>query len=148
MTKALSFDQFNTPLGEKAYRKLIGKIEQESSSQVIAADSADDVLWHATFDGQVGDLFATIKALPAVNESMSFDVKKNGTSILTAPYVATSVNTTTKTIDLYASIDPAKRSFVVGDVFTVTRDYTAGGGPTPIANNTVYIEPTVGPYVD
>jgi hypothetical protein len=132
---------FNTPL---VINKIIGKLEQDNSSQIAAATSADDLLLHAKFPGQITDLYVVVAELPGAGENIVYDVKKNGSTILSSTFTLNAATATEKVVNLYDRIDADKRSFVAGDVFTVDRTYTAGT-PTPIGNNTVVIEPSLGP---
>lgn len=137
-----SFDLINVPFTDQNVAKFFGQMHKQSSVQATAADLSASHLWIADFDGVVGDLYAQLTAAIASGESMSYDVLKNGSSILSAPLVVSGVTAAKTLVDLYPSIDPTKYGFVKGDKFTVTRDYTAGGGATPMADNVVTMEPT------
>lgn len=145
----LSFAQdLNTPFTDRAVARIIGHIEQSRSTQVTAATSASDVLWHASFEGQVNDLYLLVQTKPGAGESMVYDVKKNGTSILTGTFTLNSdVSSTSQQISLKGLLDLTKVGFKPGDVFTVARTYTAGDTPAPLGVNTVVIEPS-NTYVD
>lgn len=139
----LKTEDLQTPFTEITYAKVIGNINKKSHSQLVAADATADFIWVADFDGKIGDAYVQLTAATAAGESCTYDLVKNGTTIMTG-VVSIAAGTAAKTQkDMYASIDPALNFFVKGDVIAVTRDYTAGGGPTPMARNTVYIEPTV-----
>lgn len=133
------------PFTEKGQFRIIGHIEQAKNYQGAAVDLAASFLWMATFDGQIGDLFLELGTPPAAGEDMTVDVLKNGVSILssTRDIISTDVK---GRIDLFAKIDTTKYAFVEGDVFSVTRDYTAGGGPAPMKDTLVVLEPSLGRY--
>lgn len=140
----LGFDpDFNTPHTEKAVARVIGHIEQATHSQAVAATLAANFAWIATFAGILGEVYAVTAATAGAGESMVYDVLKNGVSILTSTLTVNTASGSKKQIPL--AIDPTKRSFVAGDVFTVARTYTAGTA-TPIGANAVVLEPTVQAY--
>ena len=127
--------------------RIVGQIYRCKSEQATAATLAATLLWVATFDGRIGDAFVQLSAAVAAGESMTFDLLRNGASIMTGgtPLTVNSTNGTAKAqIDLLTLIDPIKVSFVKGDVFTVSRVYAAGGGPTPMAHNSFVMEPSLG----
>lgn len=132
-------DLVHPQLTPKATASMLGVAAQVTHFQATAADLAANYFFTAEFAGKIDELVVTSSAVCAAGESMTIDVLKNGATILTATtaYVAAA---TDKVIKLL--LDPNKASFVAGDVFTVTRDYTAGGGPTPLANTTVIARPT------
>jgi hypothetical protein len=126
--------------------RLIAQANRHENAQATAASLAASFLWVATFDGQMGDAFIQLSAVVASGESMTYAILKNGTTIMVGGTALTvdSTNGTAKAqIPLLSSLTETGRSFVVGDVFTVTRVYTAGGGATPMAYNVVVIEPSL-----
>jgi hypothetical protein len=136
-------EQFSTPFTESTLARMIGRIYRMKNFQSTAADLSASVLGQAEFDGEVGRMYVTIGTLPASGETMTVDVLKNGVSILSA--VLTISSTSAKFVEI-TTLDVTKKSFSEGDVFTTTRDYTAGGGAAPMANTTVFLEPTISPY--
>lgn len=136
-----NFDDFLSPMGEKQAAKLIGQISAQSHLQATAADLVGAYLWTATFPGVLNDFYVTASAACASGESCTFDLLKNGVSVLSAVGTLDSTSTNNQ-VNLFSKITAAGRAFTTGDVFTVTRDYTAGGGPTPLANTVVTIEPS------
>ena len=133
-------------LSRVAYHEEVGRVHRAVGAQLVAATLASQYLWIASFKGQVCDLTIGISALAASGESMVFDVLKNGVSILSSTYTVDSTITTKEVIDLFSRLTAAGKSFVEGDVYTVARTYTAGGGPTPLGATVVIMEPSVGPY--
>lgn len=129
-----------TPLGMS---RIQGQVNAKEHSQATAANGTADLLWHATFDGNITDALVQLSAVVGAGESMTYNLLLNGASILMGG-TAITVNATNglakAQIDLFGSIDPTKKSFVKGDVLAVTRAYTAGGTPTPLARNTVRLE--------
>jgi hypothetical protein len=131
-------DHLDTPHTDRTGPQLAGRINTIRHLQAVAASLSAQYLWTAEFDGGLTDAAVTNAAAFAAGESMTFDILKNGVSVLTA--VATLSSTTGKHVR--ASLDPDKTGFAKGDVFTCTRVYTAGGGPTPATNTTVILEPS------
>ena len=124
--------------------RIIGNINKKSFYQAVAAALAASVLWQADFDGTIGDGYVVVGTAPAAGESMTVDILRNGSSILLS--VLTIDSTVDITKQIQAKLDPTKTAFKVGDIFTCTRGYTAGGGPTPMAKTTVFIEPSTRSY--
>lgn len=145
MSKPILYDDLNVPFTEKSSAKMIGKLNQSKNTQAaavtLAATDAAAVLWHASFTGAIYDLFILLDADPGAAETMVYDVKKNGTSILTGTLTVDDTFDSTKQISLrdLGKIDDV--NFEVGDVFTVDRVYTAGAGL--VEYNTVVIEPSL-----
>lgn len=140
-------EDLNTPFTEKTSRKLVGHLNKKEAHQVTAVDATLH-LWMADFDGQIGDAFVQAGTICAgAGESMSFDLQKNGVSILSAPIVLeTATHLAAVLYEILSLIATANRSFVKGDVFTTVLDYTAGGGPTPGLNHKMVVEFSTGPY--
>lgn len=138
------FDELATSLMDMAAAKQIGKQEQLKHFQAAAADATEDPLGQVGFDGCIGDAYVLVGTACGAGESMTVDLLKNGVSVLTA---VLTIDATTDTLNqIPLPIDPALASFLAGDVFTTTRDYTAGGTPTPMANTTVVVEPSLKSY--
>jgi hypothetical protein len=137
--------QLSTPFTEKTSRQLVGKIEQQSETQTTTATAAGTFLWIATFTGQIGDLYVAMSEGMAAGESLVFDVQKNGATVLTGTLTVALGGSVIQ--PLLPSVDKALMSFVPGDLFTVDRTYTAGGGPNaPVT--TLTMEPSTGQYVE
>lgn len=137
MSKLVKKD-LHTPFTSHTIEKLMGVIQRCTHEQAVAADDAARALPGASparHSGKVRSVFATLAVLPASGESMSYDVLVNGASILTAPVVVDSTYTD-KYIELFAI---AGAQISIGDLVTVTRDYTAGGGPA-MTNNSISVE--------
>jgi len=111
---------------------------REKHTQAVAANLAAAFIWTAEFDGIMDEVVAQTHGAPAAGESMTFDVLKNGVSILKSVITLDSTDTT---LNDFGKIDPDKATFKAGDIFTVTRVYTAGGGPTPMTDTVVIIRP-------
>lgn len=109
------------------------------SIQATAADATvlGDVMEAA---GEIVNVRAVIHgAMPAAGESITVDVQKNGVSVLTAVVTLNSSSTLDKAVDgVFAG--GGKVRVAAGDIITVVRDYTAGGGPTPLTYSVVYVE--------
>lgn len=123
----------------EAIKSVVGVANSKLHFQAVGATLATQHLFTAEFDGELDELIATASASAAAGESMTIDVLKNGATVLTAT-TAFAASGGSKVVKLL--LDPDKKSFVTGDVFTTSRVYTAGGGPTPVANTTVIARPT------
>lgn len=131
---------------QQSLNRLIGQMLKREHFQLVAATLATGDIWVADFDGQLADAYVQMTAVTGAGESMTYDILKNGASIMLGgtPVTVNSTNGLAKAkIDLWTAIDPAKRGFVKGDFLVVARVYTAGGTPTPIARQTVYLEPAL-----
>lgn len=80
----------------------------------------------ARFAGYVDSLFAGNLAICAGAATITVDLKKNGTTVLTAVLTLNSANT--NGADVAATIDPAQEAYVAGDRFDLVVTATAGGG--------------------
>jgi hypothetical protein len=142
MSKPKTEDMIQPGNSPKALAALCGHLYHHEHSQATAANGTADLIWHATFDGEIVDCFIQLSAVVGAGESMTYAILKNGSTILTSgPKSVDSTNGTAKAqLDVMAMIAQADRSFVKGDVLAVTRAYTAGGTPTPMARNTVVLE--------
>lgn len=102
--------------------------------QAVAAD-ATTTSFIAPAAGTILGVYAKSGATAAAAESMTFDVKIAGVTCLTAPISIAAAQTTVAQAGTLA----AAVSFTAGQVITIVRDYTAGGGPTPMVNTLVSI---------
>lgn len=136
----LTREQIMSPLlTPEAIKSYFGVVNQHISKQGAAA-SLTDVLFVAEHDGELDELIATCGTLSAAGESMTVDIQKNGSTVLTATTAFTAAGASGKVVLLL--LDKDKKSFVKGDVFTCIRTYTAGGGPTPMKDTAVIARPT------
>jgi len=136
----LTREQLASPqLTPDAIKSYFGVANQHTSKQAAAANLTD-CLFVAEHDGEIDELIATCGTLSGAGESMTIDVQKNGSSILTATTAFTAAGASGKVVPLL--LDKDKKSFAKGDVFTCIRAYTAGGTPTPMKDTTVLIRPT------
>ena len=135
LTKASLTSPAQTP---ETIKSIFGVMNEKSHAQAVAADLVGAHAFTAEFDGEIDEIVALAGAACAAGESCTIDVLKNGSTVLTSTAAFTA--TSGKVVRL--ALDKDKKSFKAGDVFTVTRDYTAGGTPTPLANTTVIIRPT------
>jgi hypothetical protein len=140
MSKLTFTPDFETPFSAKAIDRVIGRINGGSTLQQTAASATGSLLYHADFAGYIGDLYAIVSVKPAAGESMQFDLLKNGVSVLGTAIIVNSSNWILDQIYFYSNI--VTFSFKVGDLFTVTRTYTAGGSPTPLGANSLFMETT------
>lgn len=131
MEYALSQEVFPAGLSPVAMDRLFAMVNKAASLQSTAA-TATLAAWIAEFDGVVKDVQLDLAVLPAAGESMVFDVRKNGSTILTATYTANNT-LTVKRVGL-GYLLTGTHSFVKGDLITVVRTYVAGGGPAMTAS--------------
>lgn len=133
---------------ESNFGKHIGLVEKLESKQATAATLASDLAGLSKYEGQIGDVQITVSNSPAAGESMVVDVKKNGTSVLTAPVTinAALITAKGKSFSIFSSIDKSKLRLSPGDSITVARTYTAGGAPAGLAS-VVSVEPSLAGYV-
>lgn len=127
-----------TPYTPQVANKIIGHINKRASEQATAANLAASTLWIADFDGEIVDAHVQNSVVVGAGESMTFDILKNGVSVLSGIHTlaaATPAKTQTSILSLVTT-----KGFVKGDVFTTTRAYTAGGTPTPLAHNSIAVE--------
>lgn len=136
----LSQEVFGPGHGLRAMNEMFKLINRKSSVQATAA-TATLGTWVADYSGHIQEAQAVLGVLPASGESMVIDIRKNGSTILTGTLTVNS-STTSKYTDMTSLISAALASFVPGDIFTVVRTYTAGGGPAM-----TYSEVTIFPAV-
>jgi len=101
-----------------------------SHHQATAASLDIDVMI-AQQDGTIESFKAVSGATAAAGESMTVDVQIGGVSALTA---AITLDAAATTVVQSGTIDTAANSFSAGDIISIVRVYTAGGGPTPMVN--------------
>lgn len=131
----------HTPFTTKTILKIMGKMQRAVSEQAVAATAAGGVMiggGPATHAGKILSAFVVLSAAPASGETMEYDLQVNGSSVLTATLTVNDTYSAGEQIEL--PLDPALLDIAIGDIVTVDRTYTAGGGPTPIANNAVHVE--------
>lgn len=133
----LTTTELIAPMTPEAIRK--HRQKQYESAQLVAATLAQDYVGNMPFAGTIVGVYLAAQDDAAAGESMTYDVEINGTSALTGVYTQNDTIDTTQLLDLSSLIDPTANSFSVGDIIDTARVYTAGGGPTPIAANTLFI---------
>ncbi len=104
-----------------------------TSAQAVAA-TAEETVMIAPSAGVIRSVKAVAGTTAAAGESMTVDVKINGTTVLTG--VVTLDDTAGTTVQS-GTLDSLAIAFAENDLITVARTYTAGGGPTPMANTLV-----------
>lgn len=117
----------HNPLTSKTIKKVLAVFQQGKSEQAVAATAAGGAVVNGTpvqYAGKIQALTVMTSVLPGAGESMTYDVKVNGVSILTAPYVLDLTKTAKVQIDL--PLDTTKTAIAVGDILTVDRTYVAG----------------------
>jgi len=137
---AISKKALHTPFsGANGIPEMVGLIGRRSYDQQTAASGTTKRV--AEHDGKIRKALIAVTALPAAGEDMVFDVQVNGVSILSAtPQLTNAATTTTGLYDFLSLVVAASSSIKVGDIVSVVRTYTAGGGPTPIGANEVILE--------
>lgn len=142
MRDTVTLKQFHTPFNSASIRKLLGQLFRASSEQKTAASLATSLMAGgiARHKGTIQDIWLVSGAACASGESMTFDILKNGTSILSGVYTLDSTKPNKEPISLLSLLDPTKADITWGDKLEVTRVYTAGGGPTPLINTRLDVE--------
>lgn len=135
----LSQKDLHNPLNSRAIRRLRGRLEKIVSAQAVAATLTTTEILDigGAQAGNIQDLTFVAEAVAAANEDITVDVQKNGVTILNNVLVYDDTLLPGELIRLDYDVDT---SFDVGDVVSVIRTYTAGGGPTPIAHTKVTLE--------
>lgn len=130
----------HTPFTSLMITKILAHMFKGESEQKTATDATLDVpgMSITTQDLVVYGAYGMLKNVCATGEQMSFDLQVDGVSILTAPLVLTA--SSSLLTQVAASVDPTKTRIPKGSKVTVVRDYTAGGGPTPIVDTKFVIE--------
>lgn len=129
---------FHTPFsGPDGVPEMKGMHGRVNDRQATATDAT--VKYASKHDGKVRKAMIFVEALPAAGESMQFDILVNGVSILSGTPLVTNADTTTAGwYDILGLV--ATKGIKFGDVVSIFRDYTAGGGPTPMAFTEVLLE--------
>ena len=97
--------------------------------QDVAASGTTQVFM-AMAAGKINDVIAVAETAAAAGEDMALDVQINGVTCLTS---AITIDSTSGTTPEVGTVDTAANTLARGDLITVVRTYTAGGGPTPMA---------------
>lgn len=128
----------HTPLNEaKTLPRVRSMLDNIHVSQQAAADLTEKHV--ARHDGPLRRIEIAIGAAPAAAESMSLDVQINGVSVFASlPILDNTGPSPAGVYDVTALAN--KVAIKIGDVVSVILDYTAGGGPTPIAVVDVWVE--------
>jgi len=127
------------PTGSNA-QHIARRFARLKSVVVTAADATAQLFDILEAKGEIVQVRAVIHgAMPASGESMTFDVLKNGVSVLSSVITH---NSSVSTLDkaIVGTLDATKVRVEAGDKITWTRDYTAGGGPTPMTDTVLYVE--------
>jgi len=111
-----------------------GSVQVVTDEQITAATKTT-VAFIAPADGEIVYVAAYPQVAAAAGESMTIDVKINGTTVLTA---VVTLDDSTST-DVVAGTLAAAVAFSQGDKITIERAYTAGGGPTPMTDTAVSV---------
>lgn len=134
----LTKKDLHTPFTSKTIEKLLAHFDKAWSEQATATDATLAVVngTPVARAGKVRSIVFLADNACAAGESMVVDVLKNGVSILSATFTYDSTKSANTLYELSVTTDA---ELAVGDVLTVSRDYTAGGGPTPLVNTKVVI---------
>ena len=115
---------------------IAAQVQRHSALQATAA-SATVREFIAGNTGVITSVKAQAGAGAASGESLTVDVKINGTTCLTG--VITLDNAAGTTVQ-DGTVDTGADDLAEDDIVTIVYAYTAGGGPTPIVNTLVTIE--------
>jgi hypothetical protein len=136
-TRPLTKDMLKHPIGNESAKQIARTITRLDTSQVAAADLTSSFVMRAR--GRVVAARALLGgAVAAAGESLTFDVLIDGTTALAG--VGTVDNTTAADAWVQAEVDPAAAAFDRGALVQIVRDYTAGGGPTPMTNTLIEVD--------
>jgi hypothetical protein len=103
-------------------------------TQAVAA-TATKRAFRALTDGAIREVAAEVGTVAAAGESLSIDITIDGVSALTAPIViddSVTINTPVAGV-----VDAASNEYAAGELIEVSFTYTAGVGPTPMADTIV-----------
>jgi len=110
--------------------------ELKESDLQGAAATATVTKFIASAAGKINSVKALAGTAAAAGESMTVDVRINGVSCLTS---AITIDDSSGTSVEDGAIDTAANTLAADDVVDIVRTYTAGGGPTPMADTLVSI---------
>ena len=129
-------------IGATARNELIGALVGVQSNQGAAANA--DEVFSARQAGILRGVTFQAFQTPAAGEDLTVDVKINGVSVLTAPFVYDSTKLRRTLYSPTMITVPGGIVVFLGDQIEVVRVYTAGLGPTPIGASLVQvrIDPT------
>lgn len=114
------------------WTRLGRKVTQLTHSDVQAAASSETTFaFLAMRAGAINDVIAVAETAAAAGEDMAIDVQINGVTCLTSAIVLDDAAGVTPQV---GTVDTAANTLARGDIVTIVRTYTAGGGPTPMAN--------------
>ncbi len=132
----LSNIDLHFPLNSAGIKKLRAHLGAAFSEQATSAD-ATTALVHGqpcNHAGKVMFVRVDLALGPAASELMSYDLKLNGTTVLSAPFVITGADAAKFHLVPFLATQVA-----VGDIWTVVRDYTAGGGSPVMTYNSITV---------
>jgi len=135
----------------RSLEQLIQELQRSANAGGAAANSQQAVaatLVEAAFiavaDGEISAVKAFAGTAAAAGESMAVDVKINGVTCLSTPLV---LDDTSGTDVQDGALDSLAVGLQEGDKVTIERTYTAGGGPTPMADTLVTVSASYSPQV-
>ena len=117
-------------------QKLQANADGRISSHQTAAATLVENKMIAQAAGTITGVQAVAGTAAAAGESMNVDVKIGGTTVLSATLT---IDNSSGTTVQNGTLDSAAVDFAAGDVISIERTYTAGGGPTPMANTLVEV---------
>ncbi|NIV93801.1 hypothetical protein GWN42_13630 [candidate division KSB1 bacterium] len=132
-----TFDLGETIFWSGANWKIIGQNKVKHTSVQAVAATATEIAFVATGSGSILDGKCAVLTAAAAGESMVIDVKINGTTCLQA---TTTIDDSSGTTAEDLNIDDTANDLAAGDIVTIERTYTAGGGPTPMTDSAVSID--------
>lgn len=108
----------------KQFHQYLVKLNQNGT-----ASTETRTVHQAYGDGRLIVAYATIKTAAIGAATVTLDVKKNGTSILSGAWVIG--NTTVAFGVSLGTLNPASQDYLQDDVFEITATAAAGGGTLP-----------------
>ncbi len=138
--RSLTADDIRFPATTEEGVKRLLRLESELQSfQATAADAVVDFA-QKTRATRLASLSLQVETVAAAAETLVIDISRvrdgTVTSLLTGTFTYDNGEDDDVEIDLSSLIDPAV-TVQEGDLIRITRDYTAGGGPTPVVNSLV-----------
>ena len=138
----LNNKDLHTPFNTLTLKKIKSVMLRGISEQAVAASLATagaDRMTPCPQDLTIKDIYVISNLVCAAGESMTYNVLVNGVSILSGVFTLDSTKAA-KTQHSLKSLITGSLVLSAGDKVAVTRVYTAGGGPTPMGSNALYIE--------
>lgn len=124
----------HNPMSSAAIRAVRGRIDGFRSRQATAVDLTDTQV--SDIVGNIHDVTFVAAAVAAAGETMSIDIHVNGASILASAFIVDDTYPQGSVVHIPVETP----NLAIGDKVEIIRDYTAGGGATPMGANVITVE--------